>query len=383
MLVNEHIVDCIWSDFGPWSKCTKTCGFGTQKRKRFFAVAAIGDGKPCLGAPSEERSCNQKACITTTTRRTTTSTTLKSTDIDTSGTTTFSPPQTTISFTENDLNPDIETTTLRIIHSTQHTSPPEPQINENAPILEASTSRENSFSVNIETNTNLETKDSIEIPTSTDSTKANQSNNSTIEQTTNISSPPLENSTSDTLSSKNASSIIPSFDKKKNVMIDNKKLDTIETQNRTILDNVETVEENEIQDVPLESPAKAFTNADAFNDLNAKQLEKEISLTSSVQLSSIPENNLSSSNELSKGDVISNASPEVSNVVSVTNDLISNSNELQNHHATNSIDVHGDEMEKKGISLNETEMENLLISQDVGETSPSVSLNGVGDVDSE
>ena len=76
-------VDCIWSDFGPWSKCSKTCGFGTQKRKRFFAVAASGpDGKPCLGAPNENRSCNLKDCprptqTTTTTAPTTTTITTK------------------------------------------------------------------------------------------------------------------------------------------------------------------------------------------------------------------------------------------------------------------------------------------------------------------
>ena len=366
MLVNEHTVDCIWSDYGPWSKCSKTCGFGTQKRKRFFAVAAKGpNGKPCLGAPSEERSCNRKACITTTTRRPTTSTTLRTTDIDTSGTT-FPPSQTTIIFTENDLILENETTYPSITNSSHELFPPTPQIKENIPILETTTSETEFSTQNAKTVSTLEKIDSTQVPTLTDSTNTSQSNKSTPE-------PP--NTTSPLFLEKNSPN--------DNVLVDDRTLDTNEVQNRTLFISIETVEENEIQDVGLESNAKASTNAIAFNDINAKQSEMELDVTSSIDHSSGLDNDKPLSKNLSKHDDISNSSIEMSTVVSDTNGLSNNSNKLQTSTATNLIDRLEDTIKEKTASSGDTKIEELSSSQPGAKISPMVSLNGVGDVVSE
>ena len=383
MLVNEHTVDCIWSDYGPWSKCSKTCGFGTQKRKRFFAVAAKGpNGKPCLGAPSEERSCNRKACITTTTRIPTTSTSLRTTDIDTSGTT-FPPPQTTITFTENDLILENETTYPSITNSTHEFFPPTPQIKENIPILETTTSETEFSTQNTKTVSNLENIDSTQIPTSTDSTNTSQSNKSTAEPSNTISPLFLEKNSSDTFSSQNVSTLQHSFDTNENVLVDDRTLDTNEVQNRTLFISIETVEENEIQDVGLESNAKASINAIAFNDINAKQSEMELDVTSSIHHSSSLDKDTPLSKSQSKHDDISNSSIEMSNVVSDTNALSSNSNKLQTSNAPNLIDRLEDTIKEKTASSGVTKIEDLSSIQVGAKISPMVSLNGVGDVDSE
>ena len=383
MLVNEHTVDCIWSDYGPWSKCSKTCGFGTQKRKRFFAVAAKGpNGKPCLGAPSEERSCNRKACITTTTRRPTTSTTLRATDIDTSGTT-FPPPQTTITFTENDLILENETTYPSITNSTHEFFPPTPQIKENIPILETTTSETEFSTKNTKTVSNLENIDSTQTPTSTDSTNTSQSNKSTVEPSNTISPLFLEKHSPETFSSLNESTLRHSFNPNENVLVDDRTLDTNEVQNRTLLISIETVEENEIQDVGLESNAKASTNAIAFNDINAKQSEMELDVTSSIHKGSALNNDKPLSESLPKHNDISNSSIEMSNVVSDTNGLSSNSNKLQASNAPNSIDRLEETIKEKTASSGDTKIKDLSSSQIGAKISPMVSLNGVGDVDSE
>ena len=46
----------------PWSKCSKSCGIGSQSRQALVLVHAQGGGKECPAA--DERTCNSKACLT-------------------------------------------------------------------------------------------------------------------------------------------------------------------------------------------------------------------------------------------------------------------------------------------------------------------------------
>jgi len=53
-------VESKWGPFGAWSPCTKTCGEGTQTRKR-LCMAGLAHGNPCaapcLGPATETRAC--------------------------------------------------------------------------------------------------------------------------------------------------------------------------------------------------------------------------------------------------------------------------------------------------------------------------------------
>ena len=54
-------VDCTVGVFAPWSKCTVSCGGGSQTRKRLVTKAARVGGKPCP-ALSETRACATSSC---------------------------------------------------------------------------------------------------------------------------------------------------------------------------------------------------------------------------------------------------------------------------------------------------------------------------------
>ena len=64
--------DCIWSQWGAWSECTKSCDGGESQRTRREAVKRIGAGRQCPGGNSERRRCNQQRCPRITTTTTTT-----------------------------------------------------------------------------------------------------------------------------------------------------------------------------------------------------------------------------------------------------------------------------------------------------------------------
>merc|ERR1712003_17258 len=52
-----------WSDWGKWSKCSKTCGGGTQTRKRSCRKPAPAyGGKKCGGKDTESQKCNTQKC---------------------------------------------------------------------------------------------------------------------------------------------------------------------------------------------------------------------------------------------------------------------------------------------------------------------------------
>ena len=60
--VSFLVVDCVWSQFGNWSECSKTCGGGKKTSKRKIITEAIGGGKDCDGDNTKVESCNEQPC---------------------------------------------------------------------------------------------------------------------------------------------------------------------------------------------------------------------------------------------------------------------------------------------------------------------------------
>ena len=55
-------VQCKWSVWTQWSKCSKSCGGGSQKRRRTIGRTAKHGGKRCDGSNTARQSCNVKKC---------------------------------------------------------------------------------------------------------------------------------------------------------------------------------------------------------------------------------------------------------------------------------------------------------------------------------
>ena len=53
---------CEWSNWGQWSKCTKSCGGGTQERRRTEATTAKHGGNGCDGSNTGTQSCKNQNC---------------------------------------------------------------------------------------------------------------------------------------------------------------------------------------------------------------------------------------------------------------------------------------------------------------------------------
>ncbi|XP_030052234.1 SCO-spondin [Microcaecilia unicolor] len=52
-----------WSEWTPWSQCSATCGIGLQSRYRFCTdPPPSGSGKPCFGPDHENQPCNIQLC---------------------------------------------------------------------------------------------------------------------------------------------------------------------------------------------------------------------------------------------------------------------------------------------------------------------------------
>lgn len=55
-------VDCQWSNWTPWSTCSKSCGEGSMVKKRSIYQQAKNGGKSCQGRNKEERKCSTNDC---------------------------------------------------------------------------------------------------------------------------------------------------------------------------------------------------------------------------------------------------------------------------------------------------------------------------------
>ena len=55
-------MECIWSQWGSWSRCTRGCGVGIQKRFRLLLVGPEIQEQTCPGATQEVRICNRHSC---------------------------------------------------------------------------------------------------------------------------------------------------------------------------------------------------------------------------------------------------------------------------------------------------------------------------------
>ncbi|CAG2240776.1 COL6A [Mytilus edulis] len=56
-------VDCSWSDYGPWTDCTKTCSGGTRTRNRTCANPSPSNGGAvCSGSAVQIEACNTDPC---------------------------------------------------------------------------------------------------------------------------------------------------------------------------------------------------------------------------------------------------------------------------------------------------------------------------------
>jgi len=55
-------VDCVWSDWQDWRGCTTTCGTGNSLRMRLIQTPAMHGGKSCAGDPQQSRECNERFC---------------------------------------------------------------------------------------------------------------------------------------------------------------------------------------------------------------------------------------------------------------------------------------------------------------------------------
>ena len=57
-------VDGNWSEYGPWTPCSKLCGYGIRKRYRFCTnPKPLFGGNGCPGRNSEKNQCFIKFCL--------------------------------------------------------------------------------------------------------------------------------------------------------------------------------------------------------------------------------------------------------------------------------------------------------------------------------
>ena len=55
-------INCLWSGFGQWSRCSVSCGTGTEQRKRMVLQQAKNGGEKCSGEAVETKPCKQPSC---------------------------------------------------------------------------------------------------------------------------------------------------------------------------------------------------------------------------------------------------------------------------------------------------------------------------------
>lgn len=54
---NNNPVDCMVSDWSPWSSCSVTCGVGTSEKFRMVKRPAENGGRPCPSRLVKKRRC--------------------------------------------------------------------------------------------------------------------------------------------------------------------------------------------------------------------------------------------------------------------------------------------------------------------------------------
>ena len=60
----QNSVDGNWSEYGPWTPCSKLCGYGIKKRYRFCTnPKPLFGGNGCPGRNSEKNQCFIKFCL--------------------------------------------------------------------------------------------------------------------------------------------------------------------------------------------------------------------------------------------------------------------------------------------------------------------------------
>jgi len=54
--------DCLWSGWGQWTTCSRSCNGGTARRFRDVLVTPKNGGKACTGEDTEDGDCNTRGC---------------------------------------------------------------------------------------------------------------------------------------------------------------------------------------------------------------------------------------------------------------------------------------------------------------------------------
>jgi len=55
-------VDCQWSEWSAWERCSKTCGSGQRKARRTIRQQAQNGGRSCQGSSTKSETCKTNAC---------------------------------------------------------------------------------------------------------------------------------------------------------------------------------------------------------------------------------------------------------------------------------------------------------------------------------
>ena len=357
-----------------------------------------------MGAPTQQRSCNQKDCVTTTTRRPTTSTTVKST---TSGTTTILPITSFLSKLDvkglAKFCKVAKTFCALITSTTSTTTDPSPIISQTTndiPISETTTPTTtvpiNLFEITTLKIANFEGLDSrtttlkTTLENTTDTVIFNMSTTTPFIDT--FSPLPDLNITEPHIPKSFDSSANEDFAIEHNEIgpIENELLEVTESIVKAKIDKNENLEENVMPDVGLNSIPSALTNTTAYPEANIKQtsLVEDISTTLPPE---IKEDNGTSTVLEQPLKVIGTSNITVKvfeNAISATNITIGNSSVLPSKSliaAPNLVTPLEDDknVAKETFFVEEPKKEDNLLNQTKDVFSPFVSLNGVGDLDSE
>ena len=56
------VVNCKWSAYSEWTKCSKSCGGGFRTSARKIEQEALNGGAPCVGGASRNETCGLDLC---------------------------------------------------------------------------------------------------------------------------------------------------------------------------------------------------------------------------------------------------------------------------------------------------------------------------------